>query len=319
MEEKTINSEIEELKKNLNIAKGKLTTFESKKKELLKSNDDLIAQTIYQKKQDIEKSYNEVLREAEQRLKAVEKEKEEEKKRNIQKEIEHNTRSIKENNIFLNNEIKRLLKENKLPSFVNSSFYMTIWSPSNAIEVLCRLLVIILVMAIPTIITFFVYKNALINAFPNTFLRYVVIAMIYLIFIFVFGLIWLLVDKWTKRDDAIFKEIKELRKNISDNKKQIKEIADNTHKNMSDEKYDYTKLDREIEAGKLEVENYRKKMKDALDNFVNVTQDEITKSVEQETNKAMSILDNDIETIKKEIADLQKKYDELKLSIAENS
>ena len=318
MEENVLNTEIEELKKNLNTAKGKLTTLEEKKNDLKKSTDDLIAKTIYQKKQDIERSYSEVLKEAEQRLKATEKEKEEEKKNNLKKEVEHNTRSAKENNVFLNNEIKRILKENKLPSFINSTFYMSLWSPSNALEVFIGIIAAILAMTIPTILTFGTYKDALLKTFPNNILRYIIIAMIYLFFIFIFGLIWLLIDKWTKKKPDILKEIKEFRRNITDNKHLIKKIENDTHKNIDDTKFDYTKLDRDIEAGKLEVENYRKKMKDALDNFVNVTEDEIAKNIEQESSKAISILDNDIETTKKEISELQTKYDELKLRIAES-
>lgn len=318
MEENVLNTEIEELKKNLNTAKGKLTTLEEKKNDLKKSTDDLIAKTIYQKKQDIERSYSEVLKEAEQRLKATEKEKEEEKKNNLKKEVEHNTRSAKENNVFLNNEIKRILKENKLPSFINSTFYMSLWSPSNALEVFIGIIAAILAMTIPTILTFGTYKDALLKTFPNNILRYIIIAMIYLFFIFIFGLIWLLIDKWTKKKPDILKEIKEFRRNITDNKHLIKKIENDTHKNIDDTKFDYTKLDRDIEAGKLEVENYRKKMKDALDNFVNVTEDEIAKNIEQESSKTMSILDNDIETTKKEISELQTKYDELKLRIAES-
>lgn len=318
MEENVLNTEIEELKKNLNTAKGKLTTLEEKKNDLKKSTNDLIAKTIYQKKQDIERSYSEVLKEAEQRLKATEKEKEEEKKNNLKKEVEHNTRSAKENNVFLNNEIKRILKENKLPSFINSTFYMSLWSPSNALEVFIGIIAAILAMTIPTILTFGTYKDALLKTFPNNILRYIIIAMIYLFFIFIFGLIWLIIDKWTKKKPDILKEIKEFRRNITDNKHLIKKIENDTHKNIDDTKFDYTKLDRDIEAGKLEVENYRKKMKDALDNFVNVTEDEIAKNIEQESSKAMAILDNDIETTKKEISDLQTKYDELKLHIAES-
>ncbi|MBR1453954.1 MAG: ABC transporter permease [Lachnospiraceae bacterium] len=318
MEENVLNTEIEELKKNLNTAKGKLTTLEEKKNDLKKSTNDLIAKTIYQKKQDIERSYSEVLKEAEQRLKATEKEKEEEKKNNLKKEVEHNTRSAKENNVFLNNEIKRILKENKLPSFINSTFYMSLWSPSNALEVFIGIIAAILAMTIPTILTFGTYKDALLKTFPNNILRYIIIAMIYLFFIFIFGLIWLIIDKWTKKKPDILKEIKEFRRNITDNKHLIKKIENDTHKNIDDTKFDYTKLDRDIEAGKLEVENYRKKMKDALDNFVNVTEDEIAKNIEQESSKTMAILDNDIETTKKEISELQTKYDELKLRIAES-
>ena len=85
---------LDELKKSINTFKGKLTTLEEKKDKIEKENKELIAKTIYQKKQEIERSYDEVLREAEVRLKSVEKEKEVEKKKNLSKVVEQNTRGV---------------------------------------------------------------------------------------------------------------------------------------------------------------------------------------------------------------------------------
>ena len=100
-------------------------------------------------------------------------------------------------------------------------------------------------------------------------------------------------------------------------KKEIEKIIVETNKGATDDKFDYTKLDREIEAGKIEVENYRNKKKTALENFVNVTQDEITKKVGEEARKGMDAVDKEMEDVKKELADFQKKHDTLKINIAE--
>ena len=111
---------LDELKKSINTFKGKLTTLEEKKEKIEKETKELIAKTIYQKKQEIERSYDEVLREAEVRLKSVEKEKEVEKKKNLSKVVEQNTRGVREDNTYLQNEIKKVLKDTGLPGFVNS-------------------------------------------------------------------------------------------------------------------------------------------------------------------------------------------------------
>lgn len=309
--------EFDNLKKEINTLKGKLTTLENKKKDLEEASRDLIAKTVCKRKEDLEKSYDEVLREAEVRLKAAEKEKESERKKNLDKIIEKNTRSVRENNTYLKNEIKRVIKDNKLPSFVNTSFYMTIWNPTKISEVLCGFFAMIIVLLIPTILSFVVYKDKLLEFFKNDILRYIAIAFIYLIVIFVFGGIWLMIEKITKKKPEAIKEIVELRRNISDNDKEIARITKETSRNMVEDNYDYTKLDREIEAGKLEVENYKTKRKEALDNFINVTQDEITKSIELEANKEINIVNADIENVKAELSSMQTKYDEMKLKIAE--
>ena len=315
-ENKVVNTELEELKKNINTLKGKITTLDNKKKELERNAKELVAKTIYQKKQEIEKSYDEVIKEAEVRLKSIEKEKLEEKKKNLNKIIEHNTKSFRENNVYLVNEIKRILKDNELPGFVNSEFYMTLWNPTNILDVMLNFLLVIIVFAIPSVLSFITFKDALIKAFPNIIIRFIIIALIYLAVIFVFALIWLAIDKLTKKKPDVLKEIIELRKNISDNKKEIARIAKTTSEETTDDNFDYTKLDREIEAGKLEIENYLSKKKEALDNFINVTEGEITNKVEFELNKETSVLNQEIEKVKLELSKLQEKHDTIKLNEA---
>ena len=316
-EESLKKKELEELKKSINTLKGKLTTLESKKKDIEKDADNLIAQTIYQKKMDLERSYDEIIKEAEQRLKVVEKEKLDERKKNIKNLVEHNTRSIKENNVYLANEIKRILSEHNLPGFVNSSFYMSLWNPTTVSEMLGSVIAILVALLIPTVLVFGVLRDQIFKTFSNNILRYIIITFIYFLSIFIIGLIWLLIDKITKKNPEILKEIKELRKNIFDNKKEIEKVSKETSDTATDDLFDYTKLDREIEAGKIEVENYRNKKKDALEKFVNVTQDDIAKKVGDEAKKGMDAIDKEIDDAKEELANLQKKHDILKIDIAE--
>lgn len=315
-ENKTVNSELEELKKNINTLKGKITTLDNKKKTLEREAKELIAKTVYQKKQEIEKSFDEIIKEAETRLKSAEKEKLNEKKRNLDILINQSTKSFKENNIYLANEIKRILKDNNMPSFVNSEFYMTLWNPTNILDVMINFFAVILVFAIPSILSFVTFKDALIKAFPNNIIRFIIIALIYLAVIFVFALIWLLIDKLTKKNPNVLKEIIELRKNISDNKKEITKISKKVSEETTEDKFDYTKLDREIEAVKLEIENYKTKRKEALDNFATVTENEISKKLETEANKDISVLDAEIENVKTELAKLQEKHNTIKLNEA---
>ena len=323
MDNNTVNNtdprvlELEELKKSINTLKGKLTTLETNKKQIEKDANELIATTIYQKKQELERSYDEILKEAEQRLKVAEKEKEDERKKNIGKLVEKNTRSIRENNTYLNNEIKRLLKENKLPGFINSGVYMSIWNPTTMKENIGRVVACLIVLAIPTLISFVTMSDTLNKTFGA--LKIFIIILIYALVLLVAIGLWFLLDKMTKKNPDVLKEVKEIRKNIKDNKTEIDKITKAANSKSSDEQFDYTKLDRDIEANKLEVENYRNKKKNAMDNFINNTQDEIERKIGDEAKKNISIVDNEIENVKSELSILQKKHDDLKISIVEGS
>ena len=315
VEEKTLNPELEELKKQINVLKGKVSTLDAKKKEIKKEAEESIGKAIYEKKKEIERSYSEVLKEAEQRLKSKEKEKEDERKKNINRIVDENTKEIKEDNTYLKNHIKNILNENKIPGFVNSDFYMGIWCPSTIKEWIIGILTVIIVLLIPTIIVFVVSNDNLIVAFPNVVLRNIIIALIYFGVIFIFGIIWLVVDKLTKKNDNVIKDIKELRKNVEDNLKKIKKITQDTFKEMTDDKFDYTKIDREIEAGKIEVEKYKKKKEDAINHFENDTINKIREKAKAEIAKRTKPIDKEIEQVKSEIDSMQKKYDELRLSL----
>ena len=316
-DEKALNPELEELKKQINVLKGKVTTLESEKKKIENEAEEIIGKAIYEKKTGLERSYGEVLKEAEQRLKAKEKEKADERKKNLDRVVNENTKETKENNTYLKNHIKNILKENKLPAFVNSNLYMGIWYPATMAEKAIGFFAAVAVLAIPTIIAFGVSKENLIKAFPISIFRYIIIALIYLGVIFIAGLIWLAVEKLTKKNVTVLNDIKELRKNISDNVKKIKKITEDTNKEMTDDKFDYTKLDREIESCKLEVENYRKRKEDALNHFESVTVEEIKEKTKKEIEKKTKPIENEIDTVKSEIDRLQKEHDELKLSLAE--
>lgn len=301
---------LEEMKKEINTIKGKIATLENKKETIEKEREALIAKTIYTKQQEIERAYGEVLTEAEKRLEANKAEKEKERKENLKELAKLSTKELRDNNVYLDNEIKRQLKENGLPGFVNSDLYFCIWSPTNIGETFVGFFMFLIFMIVPTVLTFLVYKEKLINSFPNELIRILVIVFIYVIYIFVLAVIWLLIDKMTKKKPEVLKEISEIRKNKKDNEKQIKTIEKKVYNNTDDANFDYTKVDREIEAGKIEVERKKLDKKEALERFSNTTQGEIEEKIKNETMKDINAIETEIENAKKELEEKQKLYDE---------
>lgn len=304
---------VEELKKEINVLKGKLTTFENKKKDFIDKRKDLISKVIYDKKNEIENTYGEILTEAEKRLEATKKEKATEHKKNIDALIDKNTQKTKDNIFYLKNEIKRVIKDNKLPGFVNSEFYLTMWAPSNLWQVIKGLFISILLMVIPTALVFYVYKEKLEQMFQIVPIRIIIIICIYLLFIFVFAGLWLIIDKMSKKKPEALKEIRELRKNIKDSEKEVKKISIRTSKEAKDTDFDYTKLDREIEAGEIEVKNLKEKKQNALIEFTNTTQPEIIEKLNKESQFTLDDIEKEIEKIKEELNVKQKEYDELRI------
>lgn len=302
--------ELEELKKEINTLKGKITTLESKKQTFEKNCEELIAKTIYSKQQEIENAYGEVLTEAEKRLEANKAEKEKERKENLKELAKLSTKELRDNNVYLDNEIKRQLRENKLPGFINSNFYFCIWNPTNIGETFVGFLVFLAFMIVPTVLLFLIYKDELNKMFTNDIIKILVIVFIYVIYIFILALIWLLIDKITKKKPEIIKEVSTIRKNIKDNERQIRKIERKIYTETDDANFDYTKVDREIEAGKIEVERKKLDKKEAMEKFSSTTQKEIEDKIKKEAMKDISAIEEEIANVKKELDEKQKVYEE---------
>ena len=311
---------LDEMKKNINALKGKVTTFEKKKEDFDENIRISINKTIKENKDAMLKSYDEIILEVEKRLKSSESEKEREKKKNLDTLIEKNTRVNKDNNEYLRNEIKKIMHENKLPFFVNSKLYFILFFPTSFIELLLSfILFLIFIIGVPASIWYFVGPKDFSNlaaVFQNkTFWITIVYIAIYL---FVIGALYVFIDNTTKKDKKVLLDIKELRKNIKDNVKDIVKITKDTVKNIKEEDFDYTKLDRDIEGIKFELENANNKKKEALDAFENVTREKIIDDIKSAHKQELINIEKELLSAHEELATLEKKYTDLRLKISED-
>lgn len=310
---------LEELKKNINALKGKVTTFENKKNEFDDNIKLTINKAIKDNKDQINKSYDEIILEIEKRLKVSESEKTKERKKNLDILVEKNTRVNKDNNEYLRNEIKRILSDNKLPGFVNSNLYFDLFFPTSFKELIVAFIFfLIFIIGVPGFIW---YKFG-----PKEFTDVVMliqnkafwITLMYIaIYLFAIGIIYVFIDSITKKDKKALLDIKELRKNIRDNDKEIKRITHEVMKNTKDEDFDYTKLDRDIEGIKYELENAIEKKKEAIENFDNVTTNKIIEQVQNANKDELKNIEKELESAKVTLQETEKKHSDTRLIISE--
>lgn len=311
---------LDEMKKNINALKGKVTTFEKKKEDFDENIRITTNKAIKENKDAILKSYDEIILEIEKRLKSIESDKAREKKKNLDLLIEKNTRVNKDNNEYLRNEIKKILRENKLPFFVNSKLYFILFFPTSFIElIIAFIFFLIFIIGVPVGIWYlkgpkvFTDISSLIQ--NKTFWITIVYIAVYLL---VIGVIYVIIDNITKKDKKVLLDIKELRKNIKDNLKDILKITNHTIKNVKDEDFDYTKLDRDIEGIKFELENANNKKKEALETFENETREKIIDQIKSNNKQELINIEKELLSAHEELASLEKKYTDLRLKISEN-
>ena len=291
--------EEEEIRKSINVIKGRITTFEEKEKEHKKNKEIAINKTINDKKSEIENTYSEIINDAEKRLKVAVEKKEKEKKKNLQELVEKSTKVTKENGVYLKNELRKVLKENKLPKFANSKLYLSMYNMHSLLEfIICLMVIVITLVGIPFFISeiFFRDKSIWIKI------------LIYAVDILFFGIVYMFVDSITKNKTAL-KDVRELRKNIKDNDKEIKKITKKITRETTDEQFDYTKLDREIEAVGIEIKNAKENRIKSIEKFNQETREEITKSIEKMNEAEEKEIDKTIKTANKNLIDEQKKLE----------
>ena len=310
---------LDEMKKNINALKGKVTTFEKKKEDFDENIRITTNKAIKENKDALLKSYDEIILEVEKRLKTSESEKAREKKKNLDTLIEKNTRVNKDNNEYLRNEIKKVMHENKLPFFVNSKLYFILFFPTSFSElIIAFILFIIFIIGVPAGIWYLVGPKVFTNIAELIQNKSFWTAFIYIaIYLFVVGILYLFIDSATKKDKKALLDIKELRKNIKDNIKDIMKITKDTVKNIKDEDFDYTKLDRDIEGIKFELENANNKKKEALETFENVTREKIIDDIKSANKQELIDIEKELLSAHEELATLEKKYTDLRLEISE--
>ena len=118
-------------------------------------------------------------------------------------------------------------------------------------------------------------------------------------------------------DEVVLLDIKEIRKNINDNNKDIRKITRETMKNTKDEEFDYTKLDRDIEGIKYELENAKEKKREALETFDNVTTNKIIEQINNANKDEIVNIEKELETAKEDLLNEEKKHSDLRLKISD--
>ena len=292
--------DIEEKKKDINILKGKKTTYEEKVASLNKTKEEIIEKTIKERRQELERDFDDRFNNIKNRISEAKNKREKERKKNISILIEKETTEKRNNNIFLKNEIKKLLKENKISKIANTNFYLSIYKPTNFFDILRIILyILIFFIGIPVII--------LVSPIKSQPVKILIIVGI----VFFFGCIYLLIDKFVKVDEETVKELKELRKNIKDNKKEIKKITKKINNEKDDSNFDYTAYDREIEQANMDMEKTKKKYQETVDNFENVVKEELKTNIENAANKDIDLVKKEISKIETELEKEQNKFESI--------
>lgn len=230
---------------------------------------DSINMTIKKRKSELEKSFDVEIDKADDMLKAAHQERGKAKASRQKDRIGRETRELRDGIRRFDNEARTLFKQENIPEYCGSKFFLALTYPSGLIDVLiCALCFAVIFAIIP-----FVLINALDLSASVT-------ALIYIAEIIVFGFIYYIFFLRYKilHSDTI-NQARQIRKRIKADEKQINAIKQNIIHDKNEEMYDLGGYDEQIsniEGDKNEVGMMKRA---ALDDFEHNTKVKITNEI----------------------------------------
>ena len=227
------------------------------------------------------------------------------KKERIAKETEGLHAQIKE----VNEQAKAFFKEKGLPSFCNSDFFYSIFSPKTAkdfgIFVLCFAIVFAL-------LPFCIY-----NLIPAK--GALPIILIYIILIVIFAGLYIFVSEKTKMTHPTeIQTGRSYRNAIADCKKKIKQIETSIAKDDNESYYDLSAYDTALEQFKATLADLTNKKEAAVAEFENVTRGQITQEIKDQYHDKIDAMERDFAQMKVDISNAKDDLNKKELAFRDN-
>lgn len=306
----TIYNEVKELEDKIKKEKELSNLEESTEKALVdkeKSVSDEIMDTLKVKRNGIMKTFDEEENKLNRLLKKVNQKKEKYREGKVSERIKAETEEYIEDNKMIKAEAKKQFKQTKTPGFFNTGFFYTLFMPRGIKDLLICLFTFIVIFAgIPFLIWLFMEKPVEIY----------IIAIIYLVLIFVFGVLYITIFKASRKYPMVNKG-NNFRQKIKNNKKLIAKITKNIKKDKDDTQYGLEHYDAQLEEMTAQREELNEKRKSAIKTFDEVTKQAIASEIQNASQPEIDSYKEKLGEITKELSGIREHIKKLKIKIVE--
>lgn len=274
--------------KNMSTEKKRLEKeLEEEKKNLEKDIKDSIQ---YEMNKEIE-SENKTIKENTTKLKQAKSKREKAKGKGVKNRIENETAHLSDENRALHRLVRKKFKENGLPAYCDTKWFYTLYCAQSGLEWIIRLLVFACGLVF---IPWLVVKAT--N--PWFFLKVIVWLIVAILFVAVYMTIYLCTKD---KDNGILEEMREHRDKIADNEKEIRKIKKGIKSDDDESIYNLEDYDSEIKEYEDIIERNVRSKEDKLKEFEEVRKQEIIEELTEKhrtviEGKEKMIADNESET-----------------------
>lgn len=280
-----------------------------------KSIADEIATTIRKRQQEISDTYDERLDDNRTRKKKVASKRDKKKSQRIRERIEEETKGIRENTRELEVEMKTLLKKNKVPSFVASKLFFTMFMPRGIGEIGGMLLAFLLYFAgVPALVMFAVRQLVLKGREDINMAFWCALVVAFVVFIQL--IIYFLIYSSTKlRHQDVVAQARSIRDKIKANDRQADAIRNSINKDKDESAYNLESYDQKLASLEQEADAIGSEKQEALKVFEEETKQVIIDEINGRRLPTLEDMKNEKRGLEEKIAKGEKMYSDKVLQI----
>ncbi|WP_419504342.1 hypothetical protein [Enterocloster sp.] len=270
-----------------------------KEKELAslkKEVADTISRTVKARRDEIESGYDREIAKGQDRLKKARAKREKAKDKGVKERIAEETSQLRDHNRDLKIQLKTMFKKDRVPAFVNTTFFYALYYPRGMKEFGIGFLTFL--------ICFLVFPCGIYFLIPER--KWWYLAAVYVADVFLFGGLYLMVGNRIRTHyQDVLKKGREIRNLLRANHKKIHVITRTIQKDGNEALYDLEKYDDEIACASQELSEIAERKKDAVSNFENVTRTIISDEIEGSRREEMLALEEEIKELSAQLHSLE--------------
>lgn len=269
---------------------------------------DEIAATTRKRKEEVSASYDKEISVAQENLKKLKNQKEQAKKAGKKERIQEETAGVREENRALQEELRTLLKKNRVPKLCRGRWFFLLFMPRGVWERI--------VDGALTLLMLFILPYLIFCALPTE--NPLVLSGLHFMFFMVFGGMYLLINERVKyKYIDILRQAVDMRQRFEQNEKKIRLIISAINKDPNEEHYDLADYNYNIAKVEAQIEEIGNKKQEALQTFEAVTRHVIEDEIEEGSRQKIEKLKSDIEANRQELSEAKERVSALSIEVTD--
>lgn len=267
-----------------------------------KNLKDDIEMTIKKRRGEVSAQFDKEIDKDEDKIKKIRAQRSKAKDKGVKERIADETSDLTAQNKELKNNIRKALKNEKLPRFCGSGFYFSMYFTKGAGEVLlCALMIVIMFLILPAAVYVLLPFEKAAEQYQILFLSLTFFVVIVLVFF-----LYKIIGDQTKHKhkDALI-SIRSLRDQIFSNNSQIRKISHSIRRDKNEDMYNLGGFDSKIKEIEDDISIITQNKADALKTFDETTSTAIVQEIEGREMPRIQEIENKYKEIAAKHAELE--------------